>query len=351
MRRGRRCWNRSKANAATRATGPRSLPSSAPSDARRSSTTSRPCRTCRTSSIAARPGTRPSVPKLPGTKLVCVWGHVNKPGLYELPMGTPMKDIIYNFGGGILGGKTLKGVIPGGSSFPVLNKEEAERAIFDFDSMRTIGSAMGSGVVIVMDEDTCMIDMLLATAHFYHHESCGQCTQCREGTGWIEKIMTEMEAGAAQIKRSSCSTISPTTWSAIRSACLPTVSRCRSRVTSPSFATSSKRTWTQGDALQNDLGSASRLTGLTDRMPKLTIKDGKEVEVGANLNSDPGGRARRRHSTLLSSRPEHPRQLPDVPGRSRKSAEAANRRQHARSPKGWLSIPTATRPRLRRRRS
>jgi len=126
---------------------------------------------------------------------------VNKPGLYELPMGTPLREIIYDIGGGILGGKTLKGVIPGGSSFPVLNKEETERAIFDFDSMRAIGSAMGSGVVIVMDEDTCMIDMLLATAHFYHHESCGQCTPCREGTGWIEKIMTEMEAGQGKIEQ------------------------------------------------------------------------------------------------------------------------------------------------------
>jgi NADH-quinone oxidoreductase subunit F len=139
--------------------------------------------------------------KSPGTKLVCVSGHVNKPGLYELPMGTPMKEIIYDLGGGILDGKTLKGVIPGGSSFPVLNKEEAERAIFDFDSMRTIGSAMGSGVVIVIHEDTCMIDMLLATAHFYHHESCGQCTPCREGTGWIEKIMHEMEAGQGKIEQ------------------------------------------------------------------------------------------------------------------------------------------------------
>jgi NADH-quinone oxidoreductase subunit F len=173
--------------------------------------------------------------KSPGTKLVCVSGHVNKPGLYELPMGTPMKEIIYDIGGGILGGKTLKGVIPGGSSFPVLNKDEAERAIFDFDSMRTIGSAMGSGVVIVMHEDTCMIDMLLATARFYHHESCGQCTPCREGTGWIEKIMTE------------CSTTSPTTWSAIRFACSPIVSRCRSRAMSPSFATNSKRTSSSDD--------------------------------------------------------------------------------------------------------
>jgi NADH-quinone oxidoreductase subunit F len=139
--------------------------------------------------------------KSPGTKLVCLSGHVNKPGLYELPMGTPLREIIYNFGGGILGGKLLKGVIPGGSSFPVLNKEETDRALFDFDSMRAIGSAMGSGVVIVMDEDTCMIDMLLATAHFYHHESCGQCTPCREGTGWIEKIMTEMEAGQGKIEQ------------------------------------------------------------------------------------------------------------------------------------------------------
>ncbi len=139
--------------------------------------------------------------KSPGTKLVCVSGHVKKPGLYELPMGTPMKEIIYDIGGGILGDKILKGVIPGGSSFPVLNKEESERAIFDFDSMRTIGSAMGSGVVIVMDEDTCMIDMLLATARFYAHESCGQCTPCREGCGWIEKIMTEMEAGQGKIEQ------------------------------------------------------------------------------------------------------------------------------------------------------
>src|SRR5579862_9339229 len=97
------------------------------------------------------------------SKLVCLSGHVNKPGLYELVMGTPIKDMIYDIGGGMLGGKTLKGVIPGGSSFPVLNKEEAERALFDFDSMRAIGSAMGSGVVIVIHEDTCMIDMLLAT--------------------------------------------------------------------------------------------------------------------------------------------------------------------------------------------
>jgi NADH-quinone oxidoreductase subunit F len=139
--------------------------------------------------------------KSPGTKLVCVSGQVNKPGLYELPMGTPMKEIIYDIGGGIVGGKTLKAVIPGGASFPVLNKEESERAIFDFDSMRTIGSAMGSGVVIVIHEDTCMIDMLLATAHFYHHESCGQCTPCREGCGWIEKIMTEMEAGQGKIEQ------------------------------------------------------------------------------------------------------------------------------------------------------
>jgi NADH-quinone oxidoreductase subunit F len=139
--------------------------------------------------------------KSPGTKLVCLSGHVNKPGLYELPMGTPIKDVIYDIGGGMLGGKTLKGVIPGGSSFPVLNKEESERAIFDFDSMRAIGSAMGSGVLIVMHEDTCMVDMLRATAHFYHHESCGQCTPCREGCGWIEKIMDEMEAGRGKIEQ------------------------------------------------------------------------------------------------------------------------------------------------------
>jgi NADH-quinone oxidoreductase subunit F len=133
--------------------------------------------------------------KSPGPKLFCLSGHINKPGLYELPMGFPLKDLIYDVGGGILGGKKLKAVIPGGSSFPVFTADEAMKVNMDFDSVRAAGSLMGTAGVMVMHEDTCMVDALKTIAHFYHHESCGQCTPCREGCGWIEKLMIELEAG------------------------------------------------------------------------------------------------------------------------------------------------------------
>ena len=136
--------------------------------------------------------------KSPGPKLFCLSGHVNLPGLYELPMGFPLKDLIYGVGGGILGGKQLKGVIPGGSSFPVFTAEEALKVNMDFDSVRAAGSLMGTAGVMVMHEDTCMVDVLKTVAHFYHHESCGQCTPCREGCGWIEKLLTDLEDGPRQ---------------------------------------------------------------------------------------------------------------------------------------------------------
>ena len=133
--------------------------------------------------------------KSPGPKLFCLSGHVNKPGLYELPMGFPLKDLIYDVGGGILNDRKLKGVIPGGASFPVFTAEEAVKVNMDFDSVRAAGSLMGTAGVMVMNEDTCMVGALLIIAHFFHHESCGQCTPCREGTGWIEKMLIELEAG------------------------------------------------------------------------------------------------------------------------------------------------------------
>jgi len=138
--------------------------------------------------------------KSPGPKLFCLSGHVNRPGLYELPMGYPLKDLIYEIGGGILDGKKLKAVIPGGSSFPVFTAEEAMKVNMDFDSVRAAGSLMGTAGVMVMHEDTCMVDALRVIAHFYHHESCGQCTPCREGTGWIEKLMIEMEEGRGRLE-------------------------------------------------------------------------------------------------------------------------------------------------------
>ena len=138
--------------------------------------------------------------KSPGPKLFCLSGHVNLPGLYELPMGFPLKDLIYGCGGGILGGKQLKAVIPGGLSMPVFTAEEALKVNLDFDSVRAAGSLMGSAGVMVMHEDTCMVDALKTAAHFYHHESCGQCTPCREGCGWIEKLLIELEDGRGKME-------------------------------------------------------------------------------------------------------------------------------------------------------
>ena len=129
-----------------------------------------------------------------GARLFCLSGSVNKPGVYELPMGTPLRAIIYEHAGGIKGGKKLKGVIPGGSSAPVLSADEIDVKM-DFDSVAAIGSMAGSGAVIVMDEDTCMVHALWVLARFYAHESCGQCTPCREGTGWMARILKRILQG------------------------------------------------------------------------------------------------------------------------------------------------------------
>lgn len=133
-------------------------------------------------------------PRNTGTKLYAISGHVNKPGVYELPMGTTLKDLIYNYAGGIKNNKKLKGVIPGGSSTPILLPEEIG-VNMDFDSLAKASSMLGSAAVIVMDEDTCMVEESLRLSEFYAHESCGQCTPCREGTLWMTKILDRIEHG------------------------------------------------------------------------------------------------------------------------------------------------------------
>lgn len=134
-------------------------------------------------------------PKHPGTLLFGVSGHVNKPGVYELPTGTLLTDIIYNYAGGVPGNKKIKCVIPGGSSMPPLRGDSIEGVKMDADSLREAGSMIGTGGIMVMDEDTNLLDVLLRISHFYHHESCGQCTPCREGTGWMEKILRRIKNG------------------------------------------------------------------------------------------------------------------------------------------------------------
>jgi NADH-quinone oxidoreductase subunit F len=134
-------------------------------------------------------------PKHPGTLLYGVSGHVNKPGIYELPSGTLLTDLIYNYAGGVPGEKKILCVIPGGSSMPPLRGEQIEGVKMDAESLKAFGTAIGTGGVIVMDEDTDLVRVLARIAKFYYHESCGQCTPCREGTGWMLKILNRMVKG------------------------------------------------------------------------------------------------------------------------------------------------------------
>ncbi len=138
-------------------------------------------------------------PKAGGTKIFSVSGHVNKPGNFEVPMGTPFKTLL-ELAGGVRGGKKLKAVIPGGSSVPVVPGDIMMDVDMDYDSVAAAGSMLGSGAVIVMDEDTCMVKMLETISRFYFAESCGQCTPCREGTGWLHRVLHRIEHGEGRMQ-------------------------------------------------------------------------------------------------------------------------------------------------------
>ncbi len=129
-----------------------------------------------------------------GNKLFCVSGHVNKPGNFEIPMGTPFADLL-EMAGGVRDGHKLKAVIPGGSSTPVLPADVVMDITMDYDSISKAGSMLGAGSVIVMDETTCMVKALARISYFYYEESCGQCTPCREGTGWLQRVVNRIENG------------------------------------------------------------------------------------------------------------------------------------------------------------
>ena len=133
-------------------------------------------------------------PKNGGTRLFCLSGHINRPGVYELAMGFPLRRMIEEVGGGIPGGKKLKCVIPGGSSCPVLTADEVDVAM-DFDALAKIGSMLGSGGVVVIDEDACMVKVALRIMKFYAHESCGWCIPCREGTSWLKMLLERFHRG------------------------------------------------------------------------------------------------------------------------------------------------------------
>ena len=134
------------------------------------------------------------VPNSGGTKCYSVSGHVNKPGNFEVPMGMPFRELLA-LAGGVRNGRDLKAVIPGGSSVQVLPGAIMMEANMDYDSVKKAGSAIGSGAVVIMDDTTCMVRMLRRISRFYFSESCGQCTPCREGTGWLYRMLTRITEG------------------------------------------------------------------------------------------------------------------------------------------------------------
>lgn len=139
------------------------------------------------------------MPNNGGTKIFSVSGDVELPGNYEVPMGTPFAELL-KLAGGVSGGRKLKAVIPGGSSAPVLPADIMMQCTMDYDSIAKAGSMLGSGAVIVMDETRCMVSSLLRLSYFYQHESCGQCTPCREGTGWLWRVIQRIEHGQANME-------------------------------------------------------------------------------------------------------------------------------------------------------
>jgi NADH-quinone oxidoreductase subunit F len=141
-----------------------------------------------------------SNPKSSGTKLFSVCGHIAKPGNYEVTMGFPLKDLVFELAGGMRPGRKLKAVIPGGSSVPILTAEETDATLLDYEGCVERGTMLGSGGVIVFDDSADMVYQIMRLARFYAHESCAQCTQCREGTAWTTKILERILAGEGKSK-------------------------------------------------------------------------------------------------------------------------------------------------------
>ncbi len=138
--------------------------------------------------------------KHPGPVLYGISGHVNRPGVYEYPTGMLITDLLDVVAGGMRGGKKLKALVPGGSSVPVLRADMIDGVTMDAESLRDAGSMMGTAGMLFLDEDTDMVSFLRRVTHFYHHESCGQCTPCREGTGWLENLVTRIDEGEGNLR-------------------------------------------------------------------------------------------------------------------------------------------------------
>ena len=143
--------------------------------------------------------TKIGVPSSPGTAVFSLSGNIARPGNYELELGTPLRSLIYDVGGGIPDGRELKAIIPGGSSVPILTPDQLDTPL-DFDSIGAAGSFFGSAAVMVIDDRCCMVQLALRAAKFYMHESCGKCTPCREGTRWLVQLLTSIEEGHGDLE-------------------------------------------------------------------------------------------------------------------------------------------------------
>ncbi len=162
--------------------------------------------------------------KSAGTHLFGISGHVEKPGMYELPLGLPLLEVLDKVAGGVWKGRKLKGVIPGGSSTPVLLPEEAKTVTLDYESMAEHKTMFGSGGIVVLDETVDIVELVQNLIHFYHHESCGQCTPCREGLGWMKKINQKILDGKGTMEdvnllRELCDNIEMKTVCVLSAAC------------------------------------------------------------------------------------------------------------------------------------
>lgn len=162
-------------------------------------------------------------PKNTGTKIYGLCGHVNKPGLYELPLGIPLRELIEEYGGGVPGGRKVKAVSPGGSSAALLSADELDLKM-DFDTLAEVGSMLGTAGVTVIDDSTSMVQVAQNLAHFYRDESCGQCVQCREGTWWLEKMLSMILEGKGRMEYidtilDACSQMRGTTICALADGC------------------------------------------------------------------------------------------------------------------------------------
>jgi hypothetical protein len=269
-----------------------------------------------------------------GTKIYSVSGDVELPGNYEVPMGTPFSKLL-ELAGGVRKGRTLKAVIPGGSSAPVLPASIMMECTMDYDSIAKAGSMLGSGAVIVMDDSRCMVESLKRLSYFYMHESCGQCTPCREGTGWLWRVVDRIHNGHGKqtdmdLLNSVADNIQGRTICALGDAAAMPV-----RAMIKHFRHEFEAMIKTPSLIRLPHPRLRLLRKPESRKEKNMVEielDGQKVEVleGSTVMHAAEKSWHLHSALLLSQEAEHCRQLPHVPGRRREGAQAHAGLRHTR---------------------